>query len=159
MWSCWKQKTRPHQCENAFWIWSHIVLFSYTLILKHITLLPSKWICMISLLILNLSFLLICRRRLENCAEWRANFTTRFSGWKGNPWEPASPEYPFLLSSLADPFCRTAVGASLPVAIFWYSLRCIYILFDFLLLPPGRAEGFSPHPSPLISSILCFKKI
>lgn len=76
MWSCWKQKHNSSpstlQCENAFWIWSHVVLFSYTFILKHITLLPPKWVCVISLPILNLGFLLICRRRLENRAEWRA---------------------------------------------------------------------------------------
>lgn len=63
-----KAKPQPRQCENVFQVWSHIILFSYTLILKHITLLPSKWTCMISLLILILSFLLIRRRRLENCA-------------------------------------------------------------------------------------------
>lgn len=159
MWSCWKQKHNSSpstlQCENAFRIWSHIVLFSYTLILKHMTLLPSKWVCMVTLLILNFGFLLICRRRLENCAEWRANFTTGFSGWKGNLSEPAAPQHPFLLSSMADPFCGTAVGCISPVAIFRYSPRQMCLHFVWFSASSTR-KGGRIFPPPLS---LNFKQI
>lgn len=124
MWSYWKQKHNSSPstlwCDNAFRIWSHIVLFSYTLIIKHITLLPSKWVRMISLLILSLGFLLICRKRLKNDGLISQLVSLDGREISENLQLPNTLSYyPVWLTH----FAGQQSGASLPVAVFWYSPR------------------------------------